>query len=112
FHARSFLYDDEAIRGRAVARLTAHFDSRRELKQIARLATDIFWKGSTAPLPSWRLASAGWAPPSPTPFTLKTAMFAVGDVGPEARAYAATLDRAGKALDLEAVKAALGPVSS
>src|SRR5213078_2762865 len=56
FQARSFLYDDEAIRGRAVARLTAHFDSRRELKQIARLATDIFWKGSTAPLPSWRLA--------------------------------------------------------
>lgn len=107
FHARSFLFDDEAIRGRALARLSPHFDAKRELKQIVRLATDISWKGSMASLPPWQPMPPGWAAPSPSPVIPHCAAFAEGPVGRDARAFASHLERAGKARDLEAVKAAL-----
>ena len=108
FHPRSFVFDDEAIRARALAVFTPQFGAKRELQQIARLATDRYWKGSTATLPVWEPMSRQWAAPTPTPVKLQCPTFAAGPLGRDAQAFAAALERAGKAQDLKEVKEALG----
>jgi hypothetical protein len=110
FHARSFVFDDEAIRARAVAALTPQFGAKRELQQIARLASDQYWKGSPASLPAWEFMPREWAAPTPTPIELQCPAFAAGPSGPDAQVFAALLERAGKARDPRAVKEALGPM--
>ena len=107
FHSRSFLFDDRAIRSRALAALTPQFGAKRELQQLARLAMDRYWKGSTAPMPAWESIPREWASPTPTPITVASPAFAAGPLGCDALAFAASLDRAGKARDPKVVKEAL-----
>ena len=109
FHARSFVFDDEAVRARALAALTPPFGAKRELQRIARLATDQYWKGSTAAAPVWQRMPRQWAAPSPTPVDVHCPAFAAGPLGRDALEFAADLERAGNAEDLKAVKLALRP---
>jgi hypothetical protein len=107
FHPRSFVFDDAAIRGRALAALVPQLGARRELQQIARLASDHYWKGSQAALPEWELMRREWAAQSPTPAAVRCPAFASGPLGSDAHAFAAALERAGEAQDFPAVKQAL-----